>query len=37
MIDRVDEIIIGGGMAFTFKKVMNNMKIGTVILLTGSD
>ena len=28
MIDRVDEIIIGGGMAFTFKKVLNNVKIG---------
>jgi len=28
MLDRVDEIIIGGGMAFTFKKALNNMKIG---------
>jgi len=28
MIDRVDEIVIGGGMAFTFKKVLNNVKIG---------
>jgi len=28
MLDRVNEIIIGGGMAFTFKKVLNNMKIG---------
>jgi len=28
MIDKVDEIIIGGGMAFTFKKVLSNVKIG---------
>jgi phosphoglycerate kinase len=28
MIDRVDEIIIGGGMAFTFKKVVFGVKIG---------
>jgi len=28
MIDKVDEIIIGGGMAFTFKKVLENVKIG---------
>jgi len=28
MIDKVDEMIIGGGMAFTFKKVLNDMKIG---------
>jgi len=29
MLDKVDEMIIGGGMAFTFRKVMNDMKIGT--------
>jgi len=29
MLDKVDEMIIGGGMAFTFRKVMNNMPIGT--------
>lgn len=29
MLDKVDEMIIGGGMAFTFRKVMDNMKIGT--------
>ncbi|KAI4814151.1 hypothetical protein KUCAC02_003357 [Chaenocephalus aceratus] len=28
MLDKVDEMIIGGGMAFTFLKVLNNM-IGT--------
>ncbi|MDX6765400.1 MAG: phosphoglycerate kinase [Candidatus Methylacidiphilales bacterium] len=28
LIDKADEIIIGGGMAFTFKKVLNQMPIG---------
>jgi phosphoglycerate kinase len=28
LIDRADEIIIGGGMAYTFKKVINGMEIG---------
>jgi len=28
MLDKVDEMIIGGGMAFTFKKVIENVKIG---------
>ena len=28
LIDRADEIIIGGGMAYTFKKVLNGMEIG---------
>jgi len=28
LIDKADEIIIGGGMAYTFKKVMNGMEIG---------
>jgi phosphoglycerate kinase len=28
LIEKADEIIIGGGMAFTFKKVLNNMEIG---------
>eukprot|EP00835_Amoeboradix_gromovi_P000971 NODE_37_length_31305_cov_0.348939.p7 type:complete len:419 gc:universal NODE_37_length_31305_cov_0.348939:19253-17997(-) len=28
LIDRVDTLMIGGGMVFTFKKVLNNMKIG---------
>ena len=28
LIDKANEIIIGGGMAFTFKKVLNNMEIG---------
>jgi len=29
MIDKVDKIIIGGGMAFTFLKVLNNLEIGS--------
>jgi phosphoglycerate kinase len=29
LLDKADEIIIGGGMAFTFLKVVNNMEIGT--------
>ena len=28
LLDKADEIIIGVGMAFTFKKVLNNMPIG---------
>lgn len=31
LIDKVDEMIIGGGMAYTFRKVMNGMKIGLSI------
>ena len=27
MLDKVDEMIIGGGMAFTFRKVMDNMAV----------
>ena len=29
LLDRANEIIIGGGMAFTFKKILNNMEIGS--------
>ena len=29
LLDKADEIIIGGGMAFTFKKVLNNLAIGS--------
>ncbi|RLN87031.1 hypothetical protein BBJ28_00011229 [Nothophytophthora sp. Chile5] len=29
MLDKVDEMVIGGGMAFTFKKVINQMEIGS--------
>ncbi|KAL4660047.1 phosphoglycerate kinase 1 [Arapaima gigas] len=29
MLDKVDEMIIGGGMAFTFLKILQNMEIGT--------
>ncbi|KAI9143727.1 phosphoglycerate kinase [Paraphysoderma sedebokerense] len=28
LLDKVNSMIIGGGMAFTFKKVLNNVKIG---------
>ncbi|HRJ73635.1 MAG TPA: phosphoglycerate kinase, partial [Terrimicrobiaceae bacterium] len=28
LLDQADEIIIGGGMAYTFKKVLNGMEIG---------
>jgi phosphoglycerate kinase len=28
LLDKVDEMIIGGGMAFTFKKVINKMEVG---------
>lgn len=28
MLEIVDEMIIGGGMAFTFNKVLNNAQIG---------
>ncbi|XP_033096597.1 probable phosphoglycerate kinase [Anneissia japonica] len=28
LLDKVNEMIIGGGMSFTFAKVLNNMKIG---------
>lgn len=27
MLDKVDEMIIGGGMSFTFLKVLNNMEV----------
>jgi phosphoglycerate kinase len=29
LLDKVNEMIVGGGMAFTFLKVLNNMKIGS--------
>merc|ERR1719380_221289 len=28
LLDKVDKMIIGGGMAFTFLKVLNDMEIG---------
>lgn len=34
LLDKVDEMIIGGGMAFTFKKYVENVKIGKSILDT---
>jgi len=32
LIEKADEIIIGGGMAYTFLKVLYNMEIGTSLL-----
>lgn len=29
LLDKVDEMIIGGGMAYTFKKILHNVNIGT--------
>ncbi|KAG0326751.1 phosphoglycerate kinase [Dissophora globulifera] len=29
LLDKVDAMIIGGGMAFTFRKTLNNVKIGS--------
>ena len=29
MLDKVNEMIVGGGMAFTFLKVLNNMEVLT--------
>lgn len=29
MLDQVNEMIIGGGMAFTFLNVLNNMEVRT--------
>ena len=31
LLDRVNEMIIGGGMAFTFLKVLHGVKIGSSI------
>ena len=32
LMDKVNEMIIGGGMAFTFLKVLNNMEVGWLCL-----
>ncbi|KAN0023262.1 hypothetical protein ACTFIU_011429 [Dictyostelium citrinum] len=32
LLDKVDEMIIGGGMAFTFKKFIDNKEIGSSLL-----
>ena len=37
MLDKVQEMIVGGGMAFTFLKVINNMQVGILTLLTLSN
>ena len=34
LLDKVDEMIIGGGMAYTFLKTLNGMKVSEVILCT---
>lgn len=33
LLDKVDEMIIGGGMAFTFLKVSQGMKVRTLHLM----
>ena len=32
LLDKVNQMIIGGGMSFTFLKVLNNMEVRTFIL-----
>jgi len=32
LLDKVNEMIIGGGMAFTFLKVINNMEVSRAVL-----
>ena len=32
MLDKVNEMVIGGGMAFTFLKVLNNMEVSLIQL-----
>ena len=32
MLDKVDEMIICGGMAFTFRKVLDNMAVSVALL-----
>ena len=32
MLDKVNEMIIGGGMAYTFLKVLNGMKVSTMCI-----
>lgn len=36
LLDKVNEMIIAGGMAFTFLKVVHNMKVGLINLEPGS-
>jgi len=37
LLDKVDEMIIGGGMAFTFKKIVNDVKIGNSLFEKDSE
>ena len=32
LLDKVDEMIIGGGMAYTFLKTLNGMKVARVVV-----
>jgi len=34
LLDKVNEMIIGGGMAFTFLKVLHNMEVKLLVLFT---
>lgn len=34
LLDKVNEMIIGGGMAYTFLKVTKNMKVKIVFIIT---
>lgn len=31
LLDRVNEMIIGGGMAYTFTKVLSNMEVNCIV------
>ena len=37
MLDKVNEMMIGGGMAFTFLKELNGMKVGNDLVFIDSD
>jgi len=37
MLDKVNEMIVGGGMAFTFLKVLNNMEVPAASLTAFTD
>ena len=34
LLDKVNEMIIGGGMAYTFTKVLSNMEVNCIIIVT---
>ena len=33
LLDKVDVMLVGGGMAFTFLKVLNDMKVGSTVVI----